>query len=115
MSHAPPKLTRSERALLRQLAQEAWEAELHEELEQLFEDFLRWADDGMSAFELSDRIHQFHNGASRKLYGRHAGLDPVVAVARAIAMGVLKAEILGDALRTKLSDQIEAFRAVEDE
>jgi hypothetical protein len=113
MSEPPPKVTKSERALLRQLAQEAWEAELDDKLEQLFEDFSRWADDGMSAFELSDRIHEFHNGASRELYSRYTGLDSVTAVARAIALGILDEGALGDTLRMKLSAQIEAFRSNE--
>jgi hypothetical protein len=115
MSEPPSKITKSERALLRQLAQEAWEAELDGELEQLFENFSRWADDGMSAFELSDKIHEFHNGASRGLYGRYTGLDPAVTVARAIALGILQEEVLGDTLRAKLRDQIGGFRTVEDE
>jgi hypothetical protein len=46
MTHKP---TRKETALLRQLAQEAWEAELTAELEELFETFCRWADKSMSA------------------------------------------------------------------
>ena len=115
MSEPAPKVTKSERALLRQLAQEAWEAELDDKLEQLFEDFSRWADDGMSAFELSNRIHEFHNGVSRELYSRYTGLDPVTVVARAIALGILDEGALEDTLRTKLSAQIEAFRSNENQ
>ena len=63
MSEPPSKITKPERALLRQLAQKAWEAELE--------------------------IHEFHNGASRELYGRYASLDPAVTVARAIALADL--------------------------
>ncbi len=113
MSESPPKITKSERALLRQLAQEAWEAELDDSLEQLFEEFSRWADNGMSAFELSDKIHEFHNGASRELYSRYTGLDPATVVARAIAMGVLEDVILGETLRVKLNDKIEFFRSLD--
>ena len=115
MSEPPPKITKAERALLRRLAREAWEAELDEELEQLFEFFSRWADDGMSAFELSDKIHEFHNGASRELYGRYSGLDPTLSVARAIAKGILDDAVLGETLCAKLSTQIEAFRSAGDE
>lgn len=111
----PLKITKSEHAILRQLAKEAWEAELDDRLEQLFEDFLRWVDDEMSAFELSDKIHEFHDGASRELYGRYTGLEPAITVARAIAVGILGDEALGEALRAKLSDQIEAFRSIRDE
>jgi len=47
------ELTRYEKSLLRQLASEAWEAELTHELEELFERFCIWADNGISAFDLS--------------------------------------------------------------
>jgi hypothetical protein len=115
MPEPPPKITKAERSLLRQLAHEAWKAELDDKLEQLFEDFSRWTEDGMSAFELSEKIHDFHNGASRELYGRYTGLDPAVTVARAIAMGILDDKVLGHTLHAKLTDQIEAFRSLEHE
>jgi hypothetical protein len=53
-------LSKSEIAVLRECANEAWESELHYELEGLFEDFSRWADDGYSSRELTERIHEFH-------------------------------------------------------
>jgi hypothetical protein len=46
----PIKLSKRETAALRELASEAWESELHDALEALFEDFCRWADDGYSSF-----------------------------------------------------------------
>lgn len=113
MSESPTKITKSERAILRQFAQESWETELDDSLEQLVEEFSRWADNGMNAFELSDKIHKFHNGASRELYSRYTGLDPDTVVARAIAMGILKDVILGKTLRPKLNDKIELFRSLE--
>jgi hypothetical protein len=38
-------LSKSEIAVLRECVNEAWEAELHDALEGLFEDFSCWADD----------------------------------------------------------------------
>ena len=110
MAPAMPKVTKRERALLRELAGEAWESELRSELEDLFEVFLKWADSGMDSFELSDRIHEFHNGISRELYSRYTGLDPEITVPRAVAMGILGEQQLGDALLEKLAPQIEAYR-----
>ena len=43
------EFTRHEKSLLRQLASEAWEAELTRELEELFERFCIWADEGIHA------------------------------------------------------------------
>ena len=110
MSQLAPRFTKRERAQLRHFAGVAWEAELESELEKLFEDFLKWADDGMGAFELSERIHKFHNGISRELYGRYAALDPEITVPRAVALGVVGEMELGEALLQKLSPQIEAYR-----
>lgn len=110
MASVPTKLTKSERALLRRLTGEAWETELGEELEKLFETFTQWADHGMSALDLSDRIHEFHNGPSRDLYSLYTGSDPAMIVARAIAMGFVDEKSLSEELRSKLAEQINTFR-----
>jgi hypothetical protein len=109
------KITKSERALLRRLAEEAWEAELRDALTELFEEFGKWADDGMSAFELSDKIHEFHNGISRELYGRYATLGPAMMVSRAVALGMIDEAALGKPLLEKLSSTIKSFREMQDE
>jgi hypothetical protein len=41
-------------------------------------------------FELSDRIHRFHDGISRDLYVLYGRLTPVYSVARAVALKVLQ-------------------------
>lgn len=109
------KLTRKETAVLRQLAQEAWEQELSDALEALFEDFCRWTDHGMSAFDLTDRIHEFHQGLARDLYKRYTLLPPRAAVAYAIARGALGDACLEAELLAKLAPEIEAFRDQEAE
>lgn len=102
--------TKRERALLRHLATQSWELELREELESLFEEFGKWADEGMSSFELSDKIHEFHNGISRELYGRYTGLDPAITVSRAVALGILSEAEVGAKLLKKLEREIAVFR-----
>jgi hypothetical protein len=104
------RFTKRERAQLRELAGAAWESELEAELERLFEAFLKWADSGMSAFDLSQEIHEFHNKIARELYGRYTGLDPEITVPRAVALGILGEGELGEALLEKLSSHIEAYR-----
>ena len=105
-------LTKKEKALLRQLAHEAWKAELDAELEKLFEDFGRWADKGMSAFDLSDKIHEFHNGVSRERYVFYANPDLPTAVSRAVAIGLLSEDALGETLLEKLLPLIEVFKSM---
>ena len=111
----PTQYTRKEISLLRQLAQEAWEAELTRELEELFETFCKWADKGVSAFDLSDQIHEFHNGVSRELYNRYTGLPPASSVAHAIALGILGEESIDSSLLEKLLPLIETLRGLKDD
>lgn len=110
----PAKLSKSDVTALREWAGEAWESELHEALEGLFEEFCRWADDGYSSREIAERIHEFHDGISRELYKRYTGFSPFVAVARAIALGIIDEAELTPTLLEKLADEIEAQRRIND-
>lgn len=96
------KFSRKEGARLRELAGEAWQAELDEALLELHEDFGKWAEDGLSAFDLAERIHAFHDGISRELYKRYSLQKPSTAVAFALARGVLGAESVDPELMEKL-------------
>lgn len=110
------RFTRPQRARLRELAGAAWEAELVTGLERLHADFERWAADRLSAFELTDRIHGFHDGTARELYNRYSRLDPVSAVAAAIARGLLDERTIDAALLEQLQPDIACFRrAIGDE
>ena len=100
--------TRKEKAILRQLASEAWESQLDSELDQLFESFCTWANKGISAFDLSDQIHAFHNGVSRELYKRYTSLPHEIAVARAVVLGLASEESIEPMLLEKLRPLIEA-------
>ncbi|MCX9157285.1 hypothetical protein OPU71_14245 [Niveibacterium sp. 24ML] len=106
----PNEFTRSETKLLRRLADEAWDAELRVCLLELHAQFDSWANQGISSFELVERIHEFHNGASRQLYGRYTSLTPALAVARAVAFGLIADDAMGAPLREKLDADIDAFR-----
>lgn len=45
-----------------------YERELAKSLESLGDDFKRWRKNRISAFELSEFIHKFHNGPARDLW-----------------------------------------------
>ena len=115
MSSTAPKITKSERALLRELAEEAWNAELYDHLLELYEDFGYWAEDSMGALDLVEKIHEFHDGVARELYKRYAMLDPTISVARAVALGFVGEEALGESLGRKLAREIQAFRETKDD
>lgn len=86
---------------LRELAGVAYTRELTAELSKLEKNFAQWRSGEIDPFELSDRIHRFHDGVSRELFIRYRDLPPGLAVARGIAFHLLQesevpSEILGD-------------------
>lgn len=104
------KLSKRETAILRELANEAWDAELHEQLGDLFEEFCRWADNGCSSRDMVERLHMFHDGVARELNQRYTRLPAAVAVARAIAVGAIDESALPAGLLEKLEDEIAVHR-----
>jgi hypothetical protein len=92
--------TKATRRRLRELAGIAYTRELGAELAKLEADFSKWRSGEIDPFELSDRIHQFHDGIARDLYVRYRNLAPQQTVARALVSHVLdRAEIPSDLLR----------------
>lgn len=93
------QMTKSQEKRLRELAGIAYERELAAASEALLAEFRRWDAKEIDVFQLNEKIHEFHNGISRALYGRYVGMDPGIAVAFALNNGVLKrTEIDGDLL-----------------
>lgn len=87
-------LSKHLRKLVRQAADEAYRRELDRELASLHAAFEQWRRGGMSGFDLSDRIHQFHQGPNRELYLRYVNETPEFAVAGAIHSGVMRLDEL---------------------
>ena len=54
---------------MRKLAALAYERKLDKVLEALEKGFKRWRKNKITAFELSEIIHKFHNGPARDLWG----------------------------------------------
>ena len=92
-------LTKRQRRVLRELADVAHSRELSAELTKLEEDFRRWRTGELDPHELSDLIHVFHQGPSRKLFTRYTDTSKTIAVAYALMHGIIdesevEAEIL---------------------
>lgn len=88
------RFTKLERKELRRLAGLAYERELAKALESLDGNFREWRKNKITAFELSDLIHKFHNGIARDLWIVYASGHTEMVVAQAITNGIiLKTEI----------------------
>jgi hypothetical protein len=91
--------SKAARRKLRELAGVAYARELGAELVKLEAEFSRWRGGEIDPFELSDRIHRFHEGKSQQLFVFYDGRNARVSVARAIAEGILeRAEVPADLL-----------------
>ncbi|MCW8929068.1 MAG: hypothetical protein OQL19_02380 [Gammaproteobacteria bacterium] len=102
-------LTKYQKSILRDLAENAHENELNSELEKLFENFLMWADKGMSASELNDEIHIFHNGVSRELYKTYVLGEPMVSVAIGLSRKAIAESDIDMELMSILRPLVENF------
>jgi hypothetical protein len=80
--------------LIREYAARAYEAELRQALGELDQQFAAWRNGQISAFDLSDHIHVFHQGPARELWSRYNARIDDTLVAHAIVTGLLPREII---------------------
>lgn len=86
----PRDFTKKQKAELRRLNDLAWERELSSTLADLRREFERFMAGELSPFDLSDKIHEFHDHTARDLYKQYAYATNVFAVPGAISRGVIK-------------------------
>ena len=75
----------------------------------LAEAFERWKVGTATSAEISDLIHESHQGFSRRLRGMYTALKPAALVARAVALGVLARRSLPAEVAASLADEIKTF------
>ena len=94
--------SKKQRAELKRLNGLAWERELATALDELFAQFGKWRSETISEFDLSDKLHEFHDHTARDLYKRYAFGDNFFAVPGAIARGIIRESEVSAALLEKL-------------
>ncbi len=102
--------SKKQRRELRELQGLAWERELEEALRSLRKDFEHWEGGEITVFELSDRIHKFHNGRSRELSNTYSGSLESWWIGHCVARGVIDETELSQDLRDVLEDDIARCR-----
>ena len=90
-------LTKADKKKVRQLAGIAWERELRHEILGIMTAINEMENGSLSPFDVNDRIHKFHNGASRDLYRQYSESLPWLGVCRAFFDRVLTDDDLVDA------------------
>jgi len=96
------------RKRLRELAAIAHERELAGALQKLHEHFVEWQAQKIDAFELNDRIHQFHQKTAREIWKMYvyAGNEDLL-VSRALKLGLLTEDEVGKDLVERLGPRID--------
>ena len=103
-------LTKKQKQEMRALQALAWERELEQELTNLEEQFRRWRNGTIGAFDLSDRIHQFHDHEARDLYKYYSDWDNPFAVPGAIVKGIISESELSRQSLEAISSDIQHIR-----
>jgi hypothetical protein len=103
-------MAKSYRKVAQDALNKAYERELARELNNLYHAFKLWDHNEIDSWELSDRIHRFHDGPSRDLYKFYNLLDKKVALAKALATGVLKKDEVPYELQKSMQPLIDFFR-----
>ncbi|HEX8844802.1 MAG TPA: hypothetical protein VF791_09180 [Pyrinomonadaceae bacterium] len=92
--------------LIRHYASVAYEEELKRELRKLHIHFEEWRDEDISSSQLSDLIYAFTKGPSRELFNKYNSSWLDLAVAQAIANGILDEDELPKELVESLSHAV---------
>jgi len=107
------RFTKSERKELKRLVGLAYERELAKALESLEENFRQWKKNKITAFELGELIHKFHNGIARDLWSFYTTGPAELNVRHAIAKGVILKNEISTGILEKLN--IIMLRRAQDE
>ena len=105
------EFTKHERKQLRELASDIYETELGALLETVASSGDQWRGGALLASEMSDAIHQFHQGESRRHWTMYQSLSEDQIVARGIALGLIGDGKLPHALKEKLSHLLALFQS----
>jgi hypothetical protein len=95
---------------LGQLVEMAHDRELGLYLSHLERHFAEWREGQIGPCELSDFIHEFHDGWARAVYKTYSILKREQLVARALGIGLVREDEVSEELREMLSDSIAFFR-----
>jgi hypothetical protein len=108
MTDTPKRLKK----LLREWAGEAHEEELRRALLPLAEAFDGWKRGDIASSELSNLIHQFHQGPPRELFVKYNTNHLQAPVAQAIVTGVLDKDKIPPELLEHLASSIQFYESI---
>ena len=108
-----PETSKKMKALLRQHAGRAWEAEMKAALGGLAAKFEEWRAGSMSSADLHAAIHEYHDGIGREIWKRFATNNPTMPLAHAVAIGLVTMESLPAEVQEHIAPLVEFFQEQE--
>ena len=105
------EMTKSQRRHLNELAGRAYESELSRAIDSVHQEIQKWKNKEISCWDVDQKIHSYHDDEARSLYKTYVMLnDPRVAVAQAIAKGILDISEVDEDCRSLLEGLIDYYR-----
>lgn len=96
-------LTKPEKRAVRELLGKAHEAEIAAALVDVESAIQEWRRGQILPGDVSERINRFHK-ENQEIFKQYNYLDPMLALARAVAFGFITAEQVPDALRLRVNE-----------
>lgn len=106
MNDAWDGYSRVTRARLRTLAAKVRHAELEANLAKLEENFRAWRADRITAEELQERVHAFHQGPGLEWYKDALDRRPIATLVRGLGSGLLQLNELPDEARPGMARSV---------
>lgn len=104
-------MTKLQRRYLNELAGKAYECELSHAIDSVHQEKQKWKNNEISCWDVDQKIHSYHDNEARSLYKTYVMLnEPRVAVAQAIAKGVLDISAVKEDCRSLLEGLISYYR-----
>ncbi len=104
------EFSKSQKRRLRELTARLYELELKKSLTSIQHKFDEWEAGRLSSLELSQTLHDYDYGESRRLWARYQSNRQDALVARGYALGLLPQTDLGPDLLERLRSLIEFYQ-----
>lgn len=107
-------ITKSQKRHLRELAAIVYERDLSRCLNEVKNSFDKWENNEITAWDVNDKIHQFHNDIARELYKSYVGInDPLLAVVFGIRQGVIDISEVNATCKSLIEETLALFNKTE--
>jgi hypothetical protein len=103
-------LSKKQKRHLRELTALAYERDLARSLDALTKEVDAWREGRCSAWDLNQKVHEYHDQTARSLYKIYTSTEPFATTALAITRGVLALDEVDESLRDEVKKLSEALK-----